>query len=113
MSKKPPPISKREDDSVQFFETPGVDMIYRTCLALAEELAVTQDRLDTLERVLSERGLIEGQGVDQFEPDAEAESEKRRIAARLSEKVLAPIKDLVKHYEVRGSEAERGGPHGE
>lgn len=111
MSKIPPPISKREDDGVRFFETPGLDMLYRTCLALAEELAITQDRLDTLERVLSQRGQIDPEEVDRYEPDAHAESQKRIMAARLSEHVLAPIKDLVKQYEVRGPEAERGRPH--
>ena len=111
MSRIPPPISKHEDNGVSFFETPGVDMLYRTCLALAEELAITQDRLDTLERVLSQRGQIDLEEVDHFEPDAHAESQKHCLTARLSENVLAHIKALVEQYEVRDPEAERGRPH--
>ena len=40
-----------------FFDDPAVDKLLAMTMALAGELAVTRERLDTVERILAEKGL--------------------------------------------------------
>lgn len=99
MKKLRPPIPVDEANGVNFFDTPGVDLLYRTCLALAEQLAVTQDRLDTLERVLNARGGLAKGELERFEPSPEDEQEKQRLMSQLASDVLSPIEAMVREYE--------------
>jgi hypothetical protein len=50
------------------------ERLFGIALALTAELAVTRERLDTLERVLLRRAVIDGAEIERFEPtDSEAE----------------------------------------
>ncbi len=56
-------------------------------LSLATELAVTRERLDTVERLLERAGLVDQESVERFTPD-DAEAAARN---RLHEDYLARI----------------------
>lgn len=45
-------------------------------LALAGELAVTRERLDTVERLLGQRELLPRESIDAYRPDAAAAAER-------------------------------------
>jgi hypothetical protein len=49
-------------------------------LTLMEELSVTRDRLDTVERLLASKKLLRKAEIEGWKPDADAEAE--RVAAR-------------------------------
>ena len=55
-----------------FYETPGVDYLMHMVTVLAQELSATRDRLDTLERIASEKGLFSGEDIEAYEPSQEA-----------------------------------------
>ena len=52
-----------------FFEAPGVDYLMHMVMVLTQELSVTRDRLDTLERLVEEKGVLERAEFNQFSPD--------------------------------------------
>ena len=52
-----------------FFDDPAVDKLLAMLLAMAGELSVLRDRLDTLERLVEEKGLINRQDIESYEPD--------------------------------------------
>ena len=52
-----------------FFEAPGVDYLMHMVMVLTQELSVTRDRLDTLERLVEEKGVLERAEFSQFSPD--------------------------------------------
>lgn len=49
----------------------ALERMTSVALALAAELSVTRDRLDTLERLLSKKGLVAADEIDTFTPDAD------------------------------------------
>ena len=59
-----------------FFDDPAVDKLLAMLLAMAGELSVLRDRLDTLERIVEEKGLINRQDIESYEPDKNVIAER-------------------------------------
>jgi len=51
-----------------YFLNPEVERVMAITMAVAQELAVARDRLDTLERLLDAKGLVFRQEIENFEP---------------------------------------------
>jgi hypothetical protein len=56
----------------EFTGDPLVERLFGITLALTTELAVTRERLDTVERLLETHGLVGRHEVEGFRPDAPA-----------------------------------------
>lgn len=65
-----------------YFENPETDKLLAMVLALAEEVSVLRDRLDTIERLAQIKGLLSAAEIDAYQPDevAAAEREQQRSA---------------------------------
>ena len=59
-----------------FFKDRDVERLLNITMALAMEQAVTRQRLDALERVLAQKGLLDLQELARFTPDPEAEAQR-------------------------------------
>ena len=59
-----------------YFLNPEVERVMAVTLAVAQELAVARQRIDTLERLLEAGGLLDRGAVDAFAPDAAASAER-------------------------------------
>lgn len=59
-----------------FFEDHDVDRLLAIVWAMAAELAVTRERLDTVERLLAEREVFDRGAIDTYRPDASAAKER-------------------------------------
>jgi len=59
-----------------FFDDPAIDKVLAITMAVAGELAVTRERLDTLERIMQQKGALEPAEIESFSPDAGAEAER-------------------------------------
>ena len=59
-----------------FFGDADVDRLLAIVWAMAGELAVTRERLDTLERLLAERAVVQRVDIDSYRPDAHAARER-------------------------------------
>ena len=77
----------------QYFDDPAVDQLHAALLALATELSVACDRLDTLERLLEKRGAMERAEIDRFEPDERAQQERAARREALVARLLRPFRD--------------------
>ncbi|MBM4238137.1 MAG: hypothetical protein FJ154_01235 [Gammaproteobacteria bacterium] len=64
----------------QYFSDPAIDKLLSMTLTLMEELSVTRDRLDTVERLLASKKLLRRAEIEGWKPDPKAEAE--RLAAR-------------------------------
>lgn len=53
-----------------------VERVLAITMAIAQELAVTRQRCDTLERILKSKGLLADGEIDSFHPDAAAQAER-------------------------------------
>jgi hypothetical protein len=56
----------------EFTGDPLVERLFGITLALTTELAVTRERLDTVERLLERHGLVPGVEIEAYRPDPEA-----------------------------------------
>lgn len=59
-----------------FFGDADVDRLLAIVWAMAGELAVTRERLDTLERLLAERAVVQRVDIDAYRPDPQAVRER-------------------------------------
>jgi hypothetical protein len=54
----------------EFTGDPLVERLFGITLALTTELAVTRERLDTIERLLDQHDLLPREAIETFQPDA-------------------------------------------
>ena len=82
-----------------YFENPETDKLLAMVLALAEEVSVLRDRLDTVERLAQAKGLLSQAEIEAYQPDPQAtvEREQQRSAyiARILRIVQADIEAIA------------------
>lgn len=59
-----------------YFMTPEVERVLAITMAAVQELAVARERLDTLERLLAAKGLLDPSEIEQFQPTSEQAAER-------------------------------------
>ncbi len=74
-----------------YFLNPEVERVLAITMAVAQELAVSRHRADTLERLLRAKGLLAEGEIDSFTPDAQAATER----ALWTQEYLARILRIV------------------
>ena len=86
----------------QYFEDPAVDKLHLMVMALIEELSVTRDRLDTVERLIEKHGLFDVAEIEDYfpNPGVDAARTGRRIA--YIRRVMKGITDEIEN--LRGQE---------
>lgn len=70
-------------------------MLLSMLMAVAGELAVTRDRLDTLERLIERHGLFKREEIEAFEPDEEVQARHEAWREEYLERVLRIV-----HHEL-------------
>lgn len=76
-------------------QPPEEDRLLAMIAALASELAVTRERLDTVERILEQRGSLERGAIDRFVADAAAATERAALRRRIIDRVFRVLRDAV------------------
>ena len=56
----------------QYFSDPAIDKLLWMTVTLMEELSVTRDRLDTVERLLAKKRVLKATEVDLWRPDSKS-----------------------------------------
>ena len=59
-----------------YFLQPETERVLAITMAIAQELAVTRTRMDTLERILKARGHLDADEIERFVPSANAAQER-------------------------------------
>lgn len=72
----------------QFLQDPAVERVLSIAMAIAAELAVARERIDTLERLLAERGVLNAADIEAFQPDAAAQAERHEAGRAYIARVL-------------------------
>ena len=84
----------------QYFADPATDKLLAMVVTLMGELAVTRDRLDAVERLLDQHGLLARTAVEGYVPteSAAAEREARRAAttARVLRVLEAELDEITR-----------------
>ncbi len=72
----------------QFFDDRSVDQLHGMIMALATELAVLYERIDTMERVAARKGVMLREELARFAPDEAALAEREAWRQRLLERLF-------------------------
>jgi hypothetical protein len=92
----------------QYFSDPAIDKLLWMTVSLMEELSVTRDRLDAVERLLERKKTLRRGEVENFAPDAAAAAERDTRRAAFIERVMrvvqAELEEMSRDDMPRSSE---------
>jgi hypothetical protein len=92
----------------QFFEDAAIDQLYAVMLEMAAELSAARDRIDTLERLLDQQGVLGRELVEGFEPDAQIEAERAQRREEYLDRLFRVF--VTDHDSVAGQNAADDSP---
>ena len=90
----------------QFFESTESERLMAILMAVVEELAVTRERLDTVERLLEKSGSLERAAIEAFHPSKE-EAEERGL---MNQEYLARVLRFLQQEREALEESMKSGP---
>ena len=78
-----------------FFEDKAVERVLNITMAVAGEVAVMRERLDTIERLLAAKGILSNAEIEAYIPtDSEAE-ERQKLHAEYISRILRIVQQEV------------------
>lgn len=80
--------AKSKGQRPYFFDDPAVERVLNITMAVAGELAVVRERLDTIERLLEHKGLLTRDEIDAYVPDDTAAEQRQRWHAEYIARIL-------------------------
>lgn len=75
----------------QYFDDPALDRMLSMLLAVVAEVSVVRERLDTVERLLQEKGSITRSDIESFVPDREAAQERGELTRAYIARVMRGV----------------------
>ncbi|MEM6626789.1 MAG: hypothetical protein AAF719_08805 [Pseudomonadota bacterium] len=60
--------AKSKGKRPQFLKDPQTEQVLAITMAVAQELAVMRERMDTIERLLDEKGVVTRDEIEEFQP---------------------------------------------
>jgi len=89
-------MSDKKD--VHFFSDPDVDRLLSMVIALAGEVSVLRDRLDTHEKLAEQGTLPTAEQVEAYEASPELAAEREQWRNRYLRRVMANLSDEMAEY---------------
>ena len=82
-----------------FFVDPQVDKLMAIVMALAGEVSVLRERLDTVERLVEAKGILSRQEIEAYRPDPQAAEEREQWRTAYIARVLRVIHEELEAVE--------------
>lgn len=92
-----------------FFRDPDVERALSIVMAVAGELAVLRQRLDTIEALLERRGSITKTDVENFEPTPSQQAERGRWTEEYVARILRIVQQEIEALGVDEPTSEEAG----
>jgi len=103
-------IEKSKGKRPTYLDERSSDHLLSMIMVLAEELSVTRERADTLERLLEAQGVINRENIETFVPTSEQAVERQvrgsEFASRLIRSVRQELDGLSRHQKTTEEMAE-------
>lgn len=84
---------KAKGKKPSFFADPQVDKVLAITMALAGEVSVLRERLDTIERLLEMKGLLSRQEIELYRPGEQAAEERERWRVEYLDRLLRVVRE--------------------
>ncbi len=89
------PKGRRPD----FFEDPSVDRLLSLTMAVVGEVSVLRERMDTIERLLEQKGTVSRADIEAYVPDAAAGDERGLMTRAYIARVMRGFQQEVEALE--------------
>jgi len=76
-----------------FFADPQVDKVLSITMALASEVSVLRERLDTVERLLDAKGYVSRQDIETYHPPGQAAEEREQWRVEYLDRILRVVRE--------------------
>ena len=91
--------SKAKGKRPAYFRDPDSDRLMAILMAVSGELAVTRERLDTLERVLEAKGLLQQADIESYVPDSNAAGERGLWHQEFIARILRVVQQEIEQFD--------------
>ena len=76
-----------------YFDDPQIDKLLGIVLALAGEVSVLRERLDTIERLAEAKGLLSSEEIEGYRPDEQVAKERDQWRTAYIARVLRVVQE--------------------
>lgn len=83
--------AKAKGKRPQYFDDPALDRMLSMLMAVVAEVSVVRERLDTIERLLEQKGSITRTDIESFVPDREAALERGELTRAYIARVMRGV----------------------
>lgn len=90
----------------KYLEDPASDRILSIVMALAGEVAVVKERLDTVERLLDAKGSITRADIEAYVPDRAAGHDRGLMHREFAARILRGVQQDMESLEIAESSIE-------
>ena len=87
--------AKAKGKRPEYFQDAMSEHHFSITMALVAELAVARERIDTLERVLVSKGIIDTEDVENFIPDARAEEQRQLAQVEYTARIFRALQQAL------------------
>jgi polyhydroxyalkanoate synthesis regulator phasin len=98
--------AKAKGKRPQYFDDPAVDRILSIVMAVAGEVAVLRERLDTVERLLEAKGSISRADIEAYVPDRAAGAERGLLHKAYIARIMRGVQQDMEALEEQGPSVE-------
>lgn len=85
-----------------YFMTPEIERVLDITMAVAQELAVTRQRCDTLERLLEDKGVLARDEIETFAPSKEVATERALANQEYIARILRIVQQENEAISLKG-----------
>jgi hypothetical protein len=96
-------IEYSTEPRIAFFDDPDVDRVLGITMAVAQEVAAVGEKLDSLERLLVEAGVLQAGALAAYVAPAEAAAQRLDVQEAFVARLLRVVEQEI--VALRGSEA--------
>ncbi|MBO0951036.1 hypothetical protein [Fibrella forsythiae] len=87
--------NKAKGQRPYFFTDPMVERVLNITMAVAGELAVARERVDTLERLLESKGILTRAEIETFQPTTDQSTDRQRWHAEYIARILRIVQQEI------------------
>lgn len=92
----------------KFHDDPAIDQLHGMMMAMATEMSVLYERIDTMERIAAAKGVMLREELEQFRPDADAQGEREGWRQQFLQRLFYVYREELDDRLARENDAQYG-----
>jgi hypothetical protein len=98
--------TKAKGKRPRYFDDPAIDRTLSIVMAIAGEVAVLRERLDTVERLLDAKGTVSRADIESYAPDRKAGAERGLLHKEFIARILRGVQQDMEAMAEKGPSVE-------